>query len=803
MLIKTALKLSPNKKYDQALKDEIISVAGKLGLRETEKIYGVTQKTIISWKKSSETGSVNAFSSQTASGRVRKITPELEDAIIKLHYGANKVSASEIKKILDLDCSLKIIYKLLKNNESGIKKQSVTDDWFLDAVKLPEIVNNHTIYLLTAVHSKTGIVISCTTEENIPLYLNLFAEYFLKFLKKINRVNNLNIIIHSGRFKHSKSGLPVDPVLLDKFPQISFLCKIDNSCPLPVMVKKIIKEIPNQIEDINELTQYLDRAFFKENILRIHNNIALDIYLLLFETKHINHNFKSSSILDLIENSGLNQPKNKIISFIEADTFYFNLKNVEQLLQPLTKIADLANDRTVQVRVHLFFGKLLRNSSEIEKSGQLFAKALSIGRMLNDKILFIEAKLEIAHILIRKGQFERSKKLLLRSLDVCRQHHLQKLECAILGELGGVYQIAGNPEAKELFEKQLDIALEINDKIFYCKAMNNLCNYCFYTGERDKGYSYAQKSLAMASKAKDYISMSIANIYIAKYAIITQKYSLAYEALGRNIEIGESKNLKTFLSESLSYLGYVKCLNGEFTAGMADMEKSLALAKLIGDRFKESFAYSIIGQCIMRLKEYKRATFYLNKAIKIDEEINNQVNHISILGNLAVAYNALGLTDKALKFSKMKFEAAKQTGNKFQIALALDTLAYCASKGQKSQEALNYYFEELQYLKFLPNVILYKAVVLMNIGYVYKEIKDFEKAKNLYSKAAKIFQAIPNNQYLAIIYYNLAEIGKMTDKLKDVKKYVYLTKEKAMLANNQALIQKADLLFDSLSGLKD
>jgi len=367
------------------------------------------------------------------------------------------------------------------------------------------------------------------------------------------------------------------------------------------------------------------------------------------------------------------------------------------------------------------------------------------------------------------------KKLLYKILAISKSNGLKNLECSIIGEIGSVYQSENNPLAKDMFNKQLKMAIEQDDKPLYCLAMNYLSNYYYFNGEYEKGYQSALKSLAIATKCNNDVAVFNANSHIAQYGIFTHNFNISEEALNKNIEFSERKKLKSFLAHTLSKLGYIKCRQKSFSVGIVLLEKGLALSKHIGDRFNESKSYSLLGQSFIIKHDYKKAAFYLNKAVKIIKVIDNNELLITAYGNLITCYNELCQFNKAFNYACKKYEAVKHTRNKLQIALALGKIGSCAFNTYKFANALKYYFLQLEILK-KTDAVFHKALALSNIGHVYLEYKDYAQAKSYYIKAEKFFLALHNQRYLDMLYIQLTEVCKQAGEIKDFEKYAILCK---------------------------
>lgn len=174
----------------------------------------------------------------------------------------------------------------------------------------------------------------------------------------------------------------------------------------------------------------------------------------------------------------------------------------------------------------------------------------------------------------------------------------------------------------------------------------------------------------------------------------------------------------------------------------------LLLRKVLRNNPKEIQALNIIGQILIKQKDFSTAIEYLQKSLNINS------NDYEIWARLGYAYEKNKLYEKAL-------EAYKQSlGLNTQQAHVYDCLGRVLAKMNRDYEALPYFFKALE---FSPDDV----DVHNNIGFTSKKLGLYEMAVKHYQIAKTLD---PNNSmYLSSLIFNIHKDPQ--SKLQDFYEY--------------------------------
>ncbi len=163
----------------------------------------------------------------------------------------------------------------------------------------------------------------------------------------------------------------------------------------------------------------------------------------------------------------------------------------------------------------------------------------------------------------------------------------------------------------------------------------------------------------------------------------------------------------------------------------------------------------------------------LEKALKIQEQINDIKHKTSSLENLALIYQSQGELDKALEYFTNCFNIRKADKDINGIAFSLNNIAQVLDAQKKNEEALDYYLKSLKLFESINNPFG-QSMILNNIGGFYENRGNKQKALDYFVKALRYFEASQNQDGL---FYALINIGSIYQKNKENEQAIrYFTK---------------------------
>lgn len=761
---------------------EIVIDSYQIGLFQTEKLYNVTKKTIIKWRKQyQDEGYAGLAKNNRLINRVRKISDSQKIAILELCAEHPQISNREIIEKLKLNCSNQTVLKIRRQITENKSVKQISNCWHFNYFKLSCTIDNKPVYLLTATEIKSGVTLFALVEENISSYLNAFVEYILLFLKSVGKDSDLKITAKSSRFvsKHISMEYRENKSKVEKLQ--------------PDLIRRKINTLSSGYSHYRDLLTTLDYMFLNMNVELMLNKLQTDDWeLLKFQPVVITLNDTNGDCLQ----KKISQVSITLIKMVKAEIAKFNLSKAKNLLNFITKIELLLQkSQELQIVIQLLWGDIQLHTYDNSKALYHYTKAIKLAEISGCESLKIEADIAIAGLFLITSHYRKCENVLNNALRLSRDLKLKKTEGDILAQLGYLYKLTNDTRAYTVAEWLMEIAITEDDKELYCKYLNLNSTILFSAGLYEKGFSYAQKSLNLAKKHNLPPAVFEANYNIAEYGLRVDNFTLAEECLLANQNDSfKSNNYSSDDVKNLIRLGLIKCQLNELKTGLDILEKCRSLAKKRNDRFSESLTLNHFGQVYFNKQDYKKSAFYFKKAAKICELIGNKEQLMIIYGCLSTCYSKMQQCKKALLYAHKKLDEVKNTKNRIQIASVYGIIGFNAIANKELDMALKYYKLQFKILK-PTDADLHKVQALANIGIIHRRKQNYSLAELYLKKAEKKLISFDNNQYLSQIYLGLAKIAKATGKVEKLKEYVRLAKEKAGLAGDNVIVDMAEELL--------
>ncbi|WP_462248636.1 tetratricopeptide repeat-containing sensor histidine kinase [Ferruginibacter sp.] len=137
--------------------------------------------------------------------------------------------------------------------------------------------------------------------------------------------------------------------------------------------------------------------------------------------------------------------------------------------------------------------------------------------------------------------------------------------------------------------------------------------------------------------------------------------------------------------------------NGLQRLGLQESERSLAIAKTLHDSLLLADAYNFIGLFYINLDSNRRAIPYFKKGINFTKQPPYPNNYLSLTkphhlyGNMAEAYEKMGMYDSAVYLSRISLQLAMQIDWKRGVAVAYNNLGNAFLELNNADSSLNNY----------------------------------------------------------------------------------------------------------------
>lgn len=259
-------------------------------------------------------------------------------------------------------------------------------------------------------------------------------------------------------------------------------------------------------------------------------------------------------------------------------------------------------------------------------------------------------------------------------------------------------------KALQLFQEELKLRKEINDRDGEAESFNNIGNLHYVLGEYEKAIGYYAEALKIMKELGNqagefYALFYIGNAYysLSKYEDVLKFYIDALEIIkethNRDSEgtmlnslgvvcenLERYEDAIKYYTEALKIKKEIKDLEGatlvlnnianlyyeklnRYEEALKYYGQSLEISREIGDRSNEAVIFNRVGVINFNLKEYEEALKYFGDALTITKEAGDRGYELTILINIANSYYNMAKNSDALKYYEEALTTAREVGD--------------------------------------------------------------------------------------------------------------------------------------------
>ena len=196
--------------------------------------------------------------------------------------------------------------------------------------------------------------------------------------------------------------------------------------------------------------------------------------------------------------------------------------------------------------------------------------------------------------------------------------------------------------------------------------------------------------------------------------------------------------------------------------------KSITIAKELGDKAREGHAYSSLGNVYQSMGVFKQAVKYHNQALSIAKELGDRVGEGGAYGNLGNAYDSLGDFKQAVRYHNQDLSIAKELGYRAGEGRAYGNLGNAYQSLGDFKQAVTYHNQDLSIAKELGDRAG-EGDAYGNLGNAYQSLGDFKQAEKYHNQHLSIAKELGDRAGEGRAYGNL---GNAHQSLGDFKQAV-------------------------------
>ncbi|MDO9068372.1 MAG: tetratricopeptide repeat protein, partial [Deltaproteobacteria bacterium] len=149
-------------------------------------------------------------------------------------------------------------------------------------------------------------------------------------------------------------------------------------------------------------------------------------------------------------------------------------------------------------------GEVLELTGQWDAAGTLFAAGLETAVRASHQEAMAECRTKLGWMLHKKGQDARPLELLLQARDHFLQTGQEGKLGAVLNKLGNIHSRQGKyPQARECYERSLELGRKQNSRYDISIALNNLGNLYGDLGDNGRALECYREGLALDEAAGD------------------------------------------------------------------------------------------------------------------------------------------------------------------------------------------------------------------------------------------------------------------------------------------------------------
>ncbi|CAM1373090.1 ATP-binding protein [Tenacibaculum xiamenense] len=392
---------------------------------------------------------------------------------------------------------------------------------------------------------------------------------------------------------------------------------------------------------------------------------------IFYEQKNDSALFFAKRALELA--SELNNTSDLFISYIQLAEIYRSkrkLKQAQEYLDFATKLLDKVPSLTDKRRYFLYFGKLAYNKRKYKIAKEHLQRGTELEHHTSSALM-IDLYMYLSKIAVKERNYSEAIGYLEDALELAEQIKKSK-KPSLLNNLGNIYARQQlYTKAKTFYEQSLKAAKLQSDTKAQGRAYLNIGNILYYKGNWNSAISWYLKSIEIKESLNDL--KGIAKIHSNIAAIYKQhkryEESLRYFKMSESYFLSAKDSIK--LAETWMNKATLTILLKEPNKALPDLHKALFIFKKNGLKKNQQLTEYNIALALTKLKEYKKAIHYLEKAKKKALLLNEKHSLIYITNLYGVCYFELGNHHKAIPYYKRSYNLSKEIGTLHEQKTAL------------------------------------------------------------------------------------------------------------------------------------
>ena len=265
----------------------------------------------------------------------------------------------------------------------------------------------------------------------------------------------------------------------------------------------------------------------------------------------------------------------------------------------------------------------------------------------------------------------------------------------------------------------------------------------------EEGLRYAQLAQEVA-RHNTYTQGSVQALSdIAHYYYLRGEYGISKQFCLQALDLAESKNFGNYPAYTLTSLGNLYLVQGMYDSARMFFDRSLALAKgQEGVASAKSWAYLNRGILFKTEARYDKAEEDLRQSLAIRTQLGDSILMAECWSHLASVLSATFSFDSAGRYLENLHQVATHYNHGLMLFHYHHRAAELAYLKGAYGESIDLYLKAIGFLKE-NEYKRYHAEILKQIGQIFREQGDFNRALEHFYNALEMNQSLNNKQGVA------------------------------------------------------
>lgn len=465
-------------------------------------------------------------------------------------------------------------------------------------------------------------------------------------------------------------------------------------------------------------------------------------------------------------------------------------KALEKYNQSLSLWKEIQNDRGIALAL-LKIGSIQNSQGATEEAYKSLTEALKLFQAKKNRSQEVFTYTALYGVYTRLGKDKEVIDILKTELAYWQEFKLSFLEVSTAALLASTYSFQGNDkEAIKYAEMALATKFIPNERIpesaikemeettaeTKASAMNTLASISFNAGDSQKALQYLNQALTVFARQNRRLSKQYAILShstIAEVHAYNYEWSAALEHQHQALALARELNYKPAMLKTINSIGLIYDSTGEQRKALESYEQALEIVRSIAEKDDaekraEASILGNIGLSYLSLGDPQKALEYHNQELAVQQQIKDPRfidGQSSAYQSLAIVYAYLGQNEKALELLNKSLELFRQAPqyikdlarNRVTEASIRKDIGSIYRQTGNLNKALEFYNQALQIAVEAKRPAM-EAIALNNIALVHLAFGEPHKALQNLNRALDIDHRIKNKPGEPIILVNIAQV---------------------------------------------